>query len=444
MMPLSAAFLDGGHVETIYPQHRELRTWPSWEVLKHVRAEPAAMPRDELIGQITQALGGHVMSISVGPGGLAAALWTQDNFPPWYHLVIWSGSPQAMTRPQVRIWGNPCWSASGELAVTAFDGIRRGIVTIDPGDGVTRWWSRPASSSYRLLALAPGGKDALAVRSDHDGSASLVRAVPGGADHRLQILRPADGAPVSVVIWYHDGIRLEGLLAATPGVGPQRLLVLLHGGPVGGLACGEHPDPWAWVSAGFAVFMPDFRASGIAGKRLMTETFRRPWLPAADPEAGDVLTGVDMLIANGTADPRALFLLGHSYGGYLAGRIVARDHRFAAAVCCDAAADLRLLDSASRQVQAAWLGGDPGQSPGRWAAASPIEYAHEIRTPMLLIYSASSGLAIHGTAWQTALSTTRVAHKLIILDEADHVFSSSQAQRRLRQEVTGWFEHATP
>ena len=60
----------------------------------------------------------------------------------------------------------------------------------------------------------------------------------------------------------------------------------------------------------------------------MIEAFRRPWLPAADPETDDVLTGVDMLISDGTADPRALFLRGHSYGGYLAGRILARDHRF--------------------------------------------------------------------------------------------------------------------
>lgn len=52
------------------------------------------------------------------------------------------------------------------------------------------------------------------------------------------------------------------------------------------------------LTAGFTVFMPDFRASGIAGNRLMTEAFRRPWLPAADPEAGDVLTGVDKLVAN--------------------------------------------------------------------------------------------------------------------------------------------------
>ena len=107
----------------------------------------------------------------------------------------------------------------------------------------------------------------------------------GGADHRLQILRPADKVPVSVVTWSNDGITLEGLLAAAADARPQRLLVLLHGGPVGGLACGEHPDPSAWVSAGFTVFMPDFRASGIAGKPLMTEAFRPPVASRSRPRS---------------------------------------------------------------------------------------------------------------------------------------------------------------
>jgi dipeptidyl aminopeptidase/acylaminoacyl peptidase len=367
-------------------------------------------------------------------------VWTPHSYPPWYQVVIWSASAQAITSAQVRIWGNPCWSLTGELAVVAFDGIRRGIVTIDPSDGTTRWWSRPASASYRLLALAPGGQDALAVRCDHDGSAWLIRAVPGGADHRLQLLRSADQVPVRVVTWIHDGITFEGLLAVPPGAGPHQLLVILHGGPVGGLACGEHPDPSPWVSVGFAVFLPDSRASGIAGADRMMEAFRRPWLPAADPEAGDVLAGVDMLTSTGVADPRAMFLLGHSYGGYLAGRIVIRDHRFRAAACCEAVADLRILDAVSQQVQAAWLG-DARQSPGRWTAASPAEHAHDIRTPMLLVYAADSGLTVQGKAWHTALAAAQVKHKLVVLDGADHIFSSRRAQDRLRQEVANWFEH---
>lgn len=207
--PLSAAFTVSAQVRLDYPRHQELRAWPSFEVLGDVRAEPAPLPHDELAGQITQAQAGHVEHICIGPSGLAAAVWTPQSYPPWYQVVIWSASARAMTSPQVRIWGNPCWSLTDELAVTAFDGIRRGIVTIDPSDGTIRWWSRPASASYRLLALAAGGLDALAVRCDHDGSAWLVRAVPGGADQRLHLLRRADQVPVRVVTWMHDGITLK-------------------------------------------------------------------------------------------------------------------------------------------------------------------------------------------------------------------------------------------
>jgi dipeptidyl aminopeptidase/acylaminoacyl peptidase len=440
VLPVSAAFVDSAHVTLSYPWCRERRAWPSFELLSDSLAEPLAPPRGDLREQVAHALGGHVDGIAEGPAGLVAATFTQVSYPPWYRVVIWSGSPQAMTSLHVRIWGKPCWSLTGELAVTAFDGIRRGIVAVDPGSGATHWWRRPGAASYRLLALAPGGQDALAVRLDHDGSVWLVRAVCGGTDHRLQMLRQADQVPVRVVSWEHAGITLEGLLAVPAGGGPHPLVVLLHGGPVGGLACGEHPDPSAWASGDRAVFMPDFRASGIAGHDHMMEAFQRPGLPAVDPEAGDVLAGVDMLTASGLADPRALFLAGHSYGGYLAGRILARDHRFRAATCCDAIADLRILDAASQQMQASWLGGDARRAPRRWAAASPVVRAADIRTPMLLVYSGLAHMADQGQAWHASLTAARTKHKLVILDDADHAFSSTHAQRRLHQEVTDWFD----
>jgi hypothetical protein len=209
-VPLSAAFADGSHVGLSYPQRRELRAWPSFDLVEEMKPG-AVRAQPELADQVTDVLGGHVESIATAEAGRAAALWTGESYPPWYQVAVWSGGLQAMTTPQARIWGDPCWSITGELAVTCFDGIRRGIVAIDPADGKTRWWSRPAAASYRLLALAPGGEDAVAVRCDHDGSAWLVRAVPGGTDHRLQLLRPADQSEVRVVGWDHDGIALEGL-----------------------------------------------------------------------------------------------------------------------------------------------------------------------------------------------------------------------------------------
>ena len=84
-----------------------------------------------------------------------------------------------MTPETVRIAGAPRWSPGGELAVAAFDGLRRGIMLIGPEDGAARWWSRPASASYRLLALGRGAGDALAVRADSDGSGA-ARPRPAG------------------------------------------------------------------------------------------------------------------------------------------------------------------------------------------------------------------------------------------------------------------------
>jgi dipeptidyl aminopeptidase/acylaminoacyl peptidase len=453
--PVSASLPDGGHAELIYPHRREIRIWPSFELLNSTRAERAGPSASEsaqsksavgapaeggLAAELTRTLGGSVSAVSAGPSGRAAALWTAEPFPPWYRVVTGSGPGHVMTPETMRIGGAPRWSPTGELAAGAYDGLRRGIALIGPDDGAARWWSRPASASYRLLALGPGGDDALAIRADDDGSARLVRARPGGADELLQPLRPADQARVQVVTWTHGGVTLEGLLAVPPGAGPHPLLVLLHGGPVAALACGEHPDLSAWTASGLAVFMPDFRSSGIAGRDEMRRAFRRRGLPGQDPEIGDVLTGVDLLTGQGLADPAALILFGHSYGGYLAGRIIARDHRFRVAVCCEAVADLRLLDPESQRMQAIWLGGDAGRVPQRWDAASPVARARDVRTPVLLLYAGSGTLAGQGQAWHRALTSAGVPAELVTVPGADHVFSSVLAQQRLRQAVSGWSE----
>lgn len=439
--PLSAVLADDTCVELTYPDRREIRGWPSFELLGTMPAEPDQPSPGEEATQITQALGGSVDAISAGPSGLSAALWTKESYPPWYRLVIWSGSCRAMTPAPVRIWGHPHWSSTGELAVTAFDGIKRGIILVDPRDGTIQWWSRPASASYRLLALGPRADDAVAIRADSAGSVWLVRARPGGTDQELCALRAADRSSPRVVSWTHAGVALEGLLALPSTVGPHPLLVLLHGGPVAGLACGEHPDMSAWVSSGLAVFAPDFRSSGIAGHRHMRQAFQRRGLPAVDPELGDVLAGVDSLTSRGLADAGALILLGHSYGGYLAGRLVARDDRFRVAVCCEAVADLRLLDPASKHMHAGWLGGDATDQPQRWAEASPAERAQYIRTPMLLIYAEGGHLAGQGQVWHATLTAAGVPNKLINIPGADHLFSPGPAQRQLHQAVIDWFEY---
>ena len=64
----------------------------------------------------------------------------------------WENLCRAMTPAPTRIWGHPHWSSTGELAVTAFDGIRRGIILVDPRDGTLTALPRPGQMPLAAIA----------------------------------------------------------------------------------------------------------------------------------------------------------------------------------------------------------------------------------------------------------------------------------------------------
>lgn len=221
-------------------------------------------------------------------------------------------------------------------------------------------------------------------------------------------------------------------------------MVDLHAGPQGGLVAGD-PNHLthlgAWCGHGFAVFAPDFRGSGILGRNAMLAALQGDGLPDDDREANDVLSGVVSLVAAGLADPERLFLFGHSYGAYLGNRILTVDHRFAAAVCWEGVADLRLLDAlqGGSAAQRAWRGGSPVEVPERWAAASPAARAERIRTPLLLVYGQNGMGPTHGVAWFAALRDRGVACELVVYDGEGHLFRRPENKADMLARAAAWF-----
>jgi dipeptidyl aminopeptidase/acylaminoacyl peptidase len=294
--------------------------------------------------------------------------------------------------------------------------------------------------------MAGANGEVVAVRQPLDGQPAIV-AVRGR--HR-RVLQPL-GKPVAgrrswrVHTWHGpDGV-LEGVLG-TPATGnaPWPLVVDLHAGPLGGLVAGD-PDHLthlsAWCQYGFAALAPDFRGSGILGREAMLAALRGDGLPDHDREATDVLSGVDSLVAAGLADPRRLFLFGHSYGAYLLNRILTLEDRFAAAVCWEGVADLRLLDAlqGGSAAQRAWRGGNPLEVPERWAAASPAARADWVHTPLLLVYGQDSMGPTHGVAWFTVLRDQGVPCELVLYDGEGHLFSRPQNKADMVTRAVAWF-----
>jgi Prolyl oligopeptidase family len=301
-------------------------------------------------------------------------------FPTWFELV--EGTPGRWRRmlPAELRCGRPGRAAEGGcLVMPAWQGIRLGVVVVDPASGRWEWGALEAAASYRSPAIANADGEIVAIRQPLEGRPAVV-AVRGRRRRRLQPL----GGPVAtryqcrVHGWRRPDGALEGVLAIpAAGGAPWPLVVDLHAGPQGGLVAGD-PDHLSrlgvWCDHGFVALAPDFRASGILGRDAMLAALRGAGLPDEDRETQDVLSGIESVLAAGLADPGRLYLFGHSYGAYLLNRIVTVDHRFAAAVCWEGVADLRLLDAlqGGSAAQRAWRGGSPSEAPERWAAASPI------------------------------------------------------------------------
>ncbi|WP_329321524.1 S9 family peptidase [Streptomyces sp. NBC_01262] len=243
-----------------------------------------------------------------------------------------------------------------------------------------------------------------------------------------------------------DGLALDGLLLLPPGRtredGPFPLLVLLHGGPYGRYAdqlqFNSHLAPQWFADAGFAVLLPNPRGSEGRGPAFAASVLG----DLGGAELGDVLAGVDPLVADGTADPARLSVAGWSHGGYLAAWAAARTDRFRAAVVGAGIADWGLQsgvgelgrEDAALVGSAGWDG--PGQRPHD--TVSPVRYAKDITAPVLILHGEddTNVPVAQATYLHRALRVHGIPHELAVYPGEGHALtgraSQEDAMRRAR------------
>jgi dipeptidyl aminopeptidase/acylaminoacyl peptidase len=112
----------------------------------------------------------------------------------------------------------------------------------------------------------------------------------------------------------HDDLELSGWLYRAPGqTAPGPLVLSFHGGP----EAQERPEFNATYQAltarGISVFAPNIRGSAGFGKTFVNLDNG----PLRTNAVRDVKTCAEYVVAKGIADPRALGIMGVSYGGYL-------------------------------------------------------------------------------------------------------------------------------
>jgi dipeptidyl aminopeptidase/acylaminoacyl peptidase len=283
-----------------------------------------------------------------------------------------------------------------------------------------------------------------------------------GAERSLTALgrsfagRVETSAPERFTARSADGTEVEAWYIAPVGaMAGQRYPTLLnvHGGPFTQYGNKFFDEFQIQAGAGFGVVYSNPRGSsgyGDAWGQAITWPTHpvHPGSGWGGRDAEDVMAVVDEAISRfDSIDTERLGVLGGSYGGYMTTWLVGHTDRFGAACSERAANDLVALDESS-DIASAFVS-ETGQrffaNREQLAASSPITYATEITTPLLIIHSEGDLRCpiAQADALFTVLRVLERDVEMLRFPGASHELSRSgpPKQRVARAEaIVEWFE----
>ena len=193
-----------------------------------------------------------------------------------------------------------------------------------------------------------------------------------------------------------DGLEIPAYLTLPKGLEAKNLplVVFPHGGPWGRDTWGFSGFAQMLANRGYAVLMPNFRASTGYGKKFLNAG-NKQW---GEKMQDDLTWGVKYLVEQGTVDAKRVGIMGGSYGGYatLAGVTFTPD-TYAAAVAIVAPSNLSTLLAsippyweAGRKMFYERMG-DPNTPEGKAQLdrQSPLNSVAKIKTPLMIVQGAN-------------------------------------------------------
>jgi dipeptidyl aminopeptidase/acylaminoacyl peptidase len=184
-----------------------------------------------------------------------------------------------------------------------------------------------------------------------------------------------------------DGWEIEGILTyPLEYVEGQRypLILQVHGGPHGRFSKGFNSGSQIWTARGYAVLRGNPR--GSSGRTL--EFSNANVMDWGGKDFQDLMAGVDHVIEMGVADPDRMAIMGGSYGGFMTFWAVTQTDRFKAAIGHAAISDWFSFYGQTDipHLLEFGFGGLPWVTKEVFERWSPIEYAENVVTPLLITH----------------------------------------------------------
>jgi len=221
------------------------------------------------------------------------------------------------------------------------------------------------------------------------------------------------------------------------------MILNIHGGPRAQYAYTWFHEMQVLAARGFIVVYSNPQGSQGYGEEF-AHAIDRSW---AEPAYSDLMAVTDYMLESGSVDPEKIFVTGGSYGGYMTNWIVSHTDRFRAAVTQRCVSNLASFFGSS---DFGWLlehefGGTPWEKREIYDTWSPISYAGQIKTPLLIIHSEEDLRCPMEQAEQlfVRLKYEGVAVKFLRYPEESHGLSrGGRPDRRIHRlkSIYGWFE----
>ena len=255
-----------------------------------------------------------------------------------------------------------------------------------------------------------------------------------------QVLGPDTNAPAGRPyrsFWFRNpsGDRIHAFVVTPDGDGPFPTVMSVHGGPEWHERDRYDPETLAFVDAGYAVILINYRGSTGYGVE-----FRRALIAnVCFTETEDIIACLDALEADGVVDPERAFWSGWSWGGCLACfNAGMHPDRWRAIFAGIPAGDFVAAHHACAPELRAWdeavYGGSPEEVPEAYQRSDPMTYVSAVKAPILVIAGENDPRCpVEGiTPWVDAVRASGVPVEVELYPAGHHANSVDGRVRNMR------------
>ncbi|MED1738460.1 alpha/beta fold hydrolase [Bacillus swezeyi] len=314
---------------------------------------------------------------------------------------------------------------------------REGRHVVCPCSSIAKICSTKSGSLYALGSTPTKPPNIYVKKQNETAWRQLTKhEVPGFSEDELSY-------PEVVTYPSFDGLSIEGLLfKPAQSEANGWTIIWPHGGPQDAENFMFYDIFQIAAKMGYQVFAPNFRGSANYGYSFY-KMVEQDW---GDGPRFDMVSGIDWLIDQKLADPDKLFLMGGSYGGYMALLLHGRHPEYFRAVVdiCGVSNLFSFVKSVPdfwRPSMEKWVG-HPKRDYEKMKADSPITYLKTMTRPMLIVQGANDPRVVKEESDQVVDKLRAWGRNIeyLVMENEGHGFSKKENKIKVYSTIFSFFE----